>query len=198
MNRNILLFVMVFSMGFIIMSVELLGGKILAPYFGSSIYVWGSIITAFMLALSFGYALGGLYSKRAPNMQKFGIVFLLAAVLLWIVILFTDPLGEWVFTIIEDPRSGSLLFCMLVFFIPTLVMGFASPYAVSLTTASKETSGLSAGFLYFISTLGSALGTLLTSFYFALHLETNTIIKLCSLVLACLGSLALLQHRISQ
>jgi len=87
---------------------------------------------------------------------------------------------------------------MLVFFIPTLVMGFASPYAVSLTTASKETSGLSAGFLYFISTLGSALGTLLTSFYFALHLETNTIIKLCSLVLACLGSLALLQHRISQ
>ncbi len=195
MNRNGLLFVMVFSMGFIIMSVELLGGKILAPYFGSSIYVWGSIITAFMLALSFGYALGGLYSKRAPNMQKFGMVFLLAALLLWIVILFTDPLGEWVFTKIEDPRSGSLLFCMLIFFVPTLVMGFASPYAVSLTTASKETSGLSAGFLYFISTLGSALGTLLTSFYFALHLETNTIIKLSSLVLATLGIFAILQHR---
>lgn len=198
MNRNALLFVMVFSMGFIIMSVELLGGKILAPYFGSSIYVWGSIITAFMLALSFGYALGGLYSKYSPSMQKFGIVFLLAAVLLWMVILGSDPLGDWVFERVEDPRSGSLLFCMLIFFIPTLVMGFASPYAVSLTTASKETSGLSAGFLYFISTLGSALGTLLTSFYFALYLETNTIIKLCSLVLACLGIAALLQHRMSR
>jgi len=186
---------MVFSMGFIIMSVELLGGKILAPYFGSSIHVWGSIITAFMLALSIGYALGGIYSKRAPNMQKFGMIFLVAAVLLWMIIVFTDPLGEWVFTQIEDPRSGSLLFCMLIFFVPTLVMGFASPYAVSLTTTSKETSGLSAGFLYFISTLGSALGTLLTSFYFTLYLETNTIIKLCSLVLAILGVAALAQHR---
>lgn len=48
-----------FTSGFIIMSVELLGGRILAPYFGSSIYVWGSIISIFMVALSVGYLIGG-------------------------------------------------------------------------------------------------------------------------------------------
>lgn len=198
MNRNTLLFVMVFAMGFIIMSVELLGGRILSPYFGNTIYIWGSIITVFMLALSFGYALGGLYSKKNPSMHKFGMIFIIAAAGLWLVILFSDPLGEWLFVRFEDPRSSSLIFCMLIFFLPTVVMGFASPYAVSLTTASRETSGLSAGFLYFISTLGSSLGTLLTSFYFVMWLETNVIIQLCSLTLFLLGILALIQHRITQ
>ncbi len=54
-SYNILVLGLAFISGFIIMSVELLGGRILAPYFGSSIYVWGSIITVFMLSLSLGY-----------------------------------------------------------------------------------------------------------------------------------------------
>lgn len=185
---------MVFVMGFVIMSVEMLGGKILAPYFGSSIHVWGSIITVFMLALSIGYALGGLYSRRAPDMRKFGSLFIVASILLWIIVFFTEGLGDFVFLRIEDERAGALLFCMLIFFLPTTVMGFASPYAVSLNTKSKETSGMSAGFLYFVSTIGSALGTLMTSFYFALYFETNTIIKICSGILFLLGVVALIHH----
>lgn len=195
MNRNTLIFVMAFTMGFVIMSVELLGGKILAPYFGSSIHVWGSIITVFMLALSIGYALGGLYSRRAPDIRKFGTLFVIASILLWSIVFFTEPLGDFVFLRIEDERAGALVFCMLIFFLPTTIMGFASPYAVSLTTTSKETSGMSAGFLYFVSTIGSALGTLMTSFFFALYFETNTIIKFCSGFLFLLGIIAILQYR---
>lgn len=192
MQINFLLFLMVFIMGFVIMSVELLGGKILAPNFGSSIYVWGSIITVFMLALSVGYMLGGLYSRREPSMRKFGGVFIVASVLLWGIIFFAEPLGRWVFLHFEDPRTGSLLFCLTLFFIPTVIMGFASPYAVGLATTSKETSGLSAGMLYFVSTIGSALGTLMTSFYFALYMETNTIIAACSGLLLAMGLVAVL------
>src|SRR5690606_8397669 len=54
-----IVYTLAFVGGFCIMSLELLGGRVLAPYFGSSIYVWGSIITVFMLSLSFGYLLGG-------------------------------------------------------------------------------------------------------------------------------------------
>ena len=53
--QTTLVMVLAFIAGFIIMAIELLGGRILAPYFGSSIYVWGSIITVFMLSLSIGY-----------------------------------------------------------------------------------------------------------------------------------------------
>jgi len=195
MNRNTLIFVMAFTMGFVIMSVEMLGGRILAPYFGGSIHIWGSIITVFMLALAVGYALGGLYSRRGPDIRKYGVLFIAAAVLLWNIIFFSESLGDFVFLKIEDERAGSLLYCILIFFLPTTVMGFASPYAVSLITTSKETSGMSAGFLYFLSTIGSALGTLITSFYLVEYFETNTIIKFCSGILLVLGIAAILQHR---
>ena len=52
-------FLLAFAGGFSIMSIEMLGGRIMAPFFGSSIYVWGSIITIFMVALSIGYLVGG-------------------------------------------------------------------------------------------------------------------------------------------
>ncbi len=186
---------MAFIMGFVIMSVEMLGGRILAPYFGGSIHIWGSIITVFMLALAIGYALGGLYSRRRPDIRKYGVLFIAAALLLWIIIFFSESLGDFVFLKIEDERAGSLVYCILIFFLPTTVMGFASPYAVSLITTSKETSGVSAGFLYFLSTIGSALGTLITSFYLVEYFETNTIIKFCSGILLVLGIAAILQHR---
>ena len=53
------IYLLAFVGGFVIMSLELLGGRVLAPYFGSSIYVWGSIITVFMLSLALGYLFGG-------------------------------------------------------------------------------------------------------------------------------------------
>jgi hypothetical protein len=83
---------------------------------------------------------------------------------------------EWIFDRIVDPRYGSLLASILLFFLPSAVLGMASPYAVRLLTVSKENSGASAGFLYFISTLGSAFGTLATSFYLVALFEINTLL----------------------
>ena len=65
--------------GFFVMGVELLGGRLLAPYFGSSIYVWGALITVFMLALSIGYLAGGRLSIHSPSLKKLGIILILAA-----------------------------------------------------------------------------------------------------------------------
>ena len=56
--------------GFYVMAIELLGGRVLAPFFGSSIYVWGAIITVFMLALSLGYLCGGRWSLHAPTLRS--------------------------------------------------------------------------------------------------------------------------------
>ena len=69
-GRAVLVCVLAFCGGFSIMSLELLGGRILAPWFGSSIYVWGSIITVFMLALSIGYLTGGRLSLRSPSAAR--------------------------------------------------------------------------------------------------------------------------------
>lgn len=187
---SLFIFAMVFAGGFTVMSIEMLGGRLLAPYFGSSIYVWGSIITIFMLALSVGYLLGGNVSLRSPSLRKLGVIFIVCAISCLPMVLFGEIFMEWIFMRIYDPRYGSLLASVALFFIPTTAMGFISPYAVRLLVQNTHHSGAVAGRLYFVSTAGSALGVLLTSFYFVLYFEMNQILLTLAAVLALCGLLA--------
>ncbi len=172
-----------FTSGFIIMSIEMLGGRILAPYFGSSIYVWGSIITVFMVALAVGYLTGGHLSLMQPRLSKYGFFFVAAAITAVPTIALGDAMMDWVFLRLEDPRYGSLLAATLLFFIPTAILGMIAPYSVRLLVEESHHSGRIAGGLYFVSTLGSALGTLFTSFYLVLWLEINQILISMALIL---------------
>lgn len=190
-----LIYTLAFLGGFIIMSLELLGGRVLAPYFGSSIYVWGSIISVFMLSLASGYLLGGRWSVRAPSVAKFAWIFIVGAVCMYPLILFAQPVMEIIFAHVEDPRYGSLLASGVLFVVPTVVLGMISPYSVRLLVVNVEESGRVAGGLYFVSTLGSALGTLFTSFYFILWFEINQILHGMVLTLLMLGIVALLRVR---
>ncbi|MEK9590804.1 MAG: fused MFS/spermidine synthase [Gammaproteobacteria bacterium] len=177
------------------MSVELLGGRILAPYFGSSIYVWGSIITIFMMALSMGYLIGGRLSLHQPSLFRYGLFFIIAAIALTPVIVFANAWMDAVFVRIEDPRYGSLVASTVLFFIPTAILGMIAPYSVRLVVESTTTSGQVAGALYFVSTLGSALGTLMTSFYLVLWFDMNTIISVMIAALLIAGVAAMAADR---
>ena len=97
----------------------------------------------------------------------------------------------WTFERIEDPRYGSLAASSMLFVAPTVVLGVISPYAVRLLVRKREESGKVAGTLYFVSTLGSALGTLATSFYFVLWFEIDSIVGGLSAVLLLLGLAAM-------
>lgn len=184
------IYVLAFTGGFVIMSLELLGGRVLAPYFGSSIYVWGSIITVFMLSLALGYLFGGKLSLRRPSLTRFGVIFAVAAVLLYPLVYLAEPVMVRIFELIEDPRYGSLVAASFLFILPTVIMGMISPYSVRLLVASTHESGQVAGRLYFVSTMGSALGTLATSFYFVLWFEMNTILTLLALALVLMAAVA--------
>lgn len=177
MKKPIVL-MLAFCTGFSIMCFELLGGRLLAPYFGSSVYVWGSIITIFMLALSMGYLIGGRLSLFKPSLKKYAVIYMLAAVSMIPMILFSESIMDWVFEMVEDPRYGSLLASSLLFLLPTAIMGMIAPYSVRILTESKDSSGQTAGFLYFVSTFGSAIGTIVTSFYLVLWLNIDQILWL--------------------
>ena len=190
-KTNALIYFLAFSSGFSIMGIELLGGRILAPYFGSSVHIWGSIITVFMLSLSFGYLLGGKLSIRHPSLTKYGLIFLVSSIMVVPIALFAEPIMAFIFSHIEDSRYGSLLASTALFFIPTIILGMISPYSVRLLVTNSERSGQVAGGLYFVSTLGSALGTIITSFYMVLAFDVNTIILGFAGVLGSLGLIAI-------
>jgi hypothetical protein len=162
--------------GFFVMAVELLGGRLLAPSFGSGIYVWGAIITIFMLALSLGYLAGGRLSVAQPSARRLGGILVLAALTAFPILLCGEAMLDWVAETIADPRGGSLVAAACLFFVPTFFSGMISPYAVRLLVSDRASSGKHAGQLYFVSTFGSAAGTLLTSFYLVLILEVNQIL----------------------
>lgn len=178
--------------GFFVMGVELLGGRLLSPYFGSSIYVWGALITVFMLALSLGYLCGGRISLHQPTLRRLSLILLAAALTMLPALLWADTLLDHLSAFVSDPRFGSLTAAMLLFGIPTLISGMVSPYAVRLLVADRTSAGHHAGKLYFVSTFGSAAGTLLTSFFLVKYLEVNQILLLMlaiSTVVAIAGGL---------
>ncbi|HEV8333391.1 MAG TPA: fused MFS/spermidine synthase [Steroidobacteraceae bacterium] len=192
--RTALAYVIAGWSGFFVMAVELLGGRLLAPTFGSSIYVWGAIITVFMLALSLGYLAGGRYSMRAPSVRRLGMILAVAALTVVPLLLFAEPMLDSLSQAVPDPRFGSLLSAVALFFVPTFFSGMVSPYAVRLLVQDRQSSGRHAGQLYFVSTFGSAAGTLLTSFYLVLLLEVNQILLGLLLISIAIGVCAGFVH----
>jgi len=190
--RKPLVFVLAGWSGFYVMAIELLSGRILAPSFGNSIYVWGGVITIFMLALSIGYLIGGHLSVHAPSLRRLGLILMAAALTTLPVIIWSDALIDMVFTRVSDPRYGSLLASSALFFLPTVISGCVSPYAIRLLVTQLQASGQSAGKLYFVSTFGSAAGTIGTSFYLVLLFEINQIFTTLILISLLLSSLAIL------
>ncbi|MFA6230986.1 MAG: fused MFS/spermidine synthase [Rhodanobacter sp.] len=162
--------------GFYVMGIELLGGRLLAPFFGSSVFVWGAIITVFMTCLSLGYLLGGQLSLSKPTLAVLCALLIGEAITATPIIALGPLTWEWLSYRVPDPRYGSLLGALLMFGLPTVIAGMVSPYAVRLLIGSVEASGRAAGRLYFVSTFGSAAGTILTAFYLVAWLPINTIL----------------------
>ena len=189
---------MAFVSGCCIMTIEMLGVRILSPYFGGSLPVWGSIITVFMLALALGYLLGGRLSTRNPGAVTFAFFFVGAGIFSLPIVLLADPIMAPIFLAVEDPRYGSLLAALLLFFMPTCMLGMISPYAVRLLVEHQQHSGHMAGLLYFVSTFGSAVGTLGTSFYLVLWFDINQILLATVALLLLAGVVILLLHYLAQ
>ena len=126
-------------------------GRILAPYFGSSIFVWGAAsITVCHAVFVYRFICAAEnYPCLKPDLRLYGSFFVCAAILLVPLVFAGNEIMEAVFLRIEDPRYGSLVVSMLLFFLPTAIMGMIAPYSVRLLVISTDGSGHVAGKLYF-------------------------------------------------
>ena len=117
--------------GAIIMSLEILSSSLMSPYFGGSIYVWGSIISSFMVHMSLGYVSGGYIAKRSGRISS--LIWLLAVGSLCIVVipLIHKPLCVLISDNISDIRLGSLV-AMIILALPVIIMSMVSPYIIGI------------------------------------------------------------------
>lgn len=156
------LYCTVFLTGAAVMVIELLGTRLIAPFYGASLYVWASLISVTLIALAIGYFIGGRWADRAKRTGLSLIIALaglLTLIIPWMtgpVLLATDPLGL---------RLGTFT-STLILFTPSLIMlGMVGPFAVKLATSNLEGVGASTGSIYAVSTVGSVVGTLFLGFY---------------------------------
>ena len=184
--KKLLLFIS-FIAGYLIMSLELLGFRLLAPYFGNSIYVWGSLVGLILAALSAGYYFGGWLIEKWPQVRAVTGLFGVVAIFLLFTLFFYQPilkyLAQW------DIISGSLAATFLIFGVPMIALAAVSPVVIKIL-AEQEKTGRSAGLVYAWATLGSLLGTFLTAFvlipYFGSRLTLYSCFFLVLIVLAIL------------
>lgn len=179
--------IVVFICGALVMSFEILGSRVLAPNFGTSVFVWGSLISVFLAGLSSGYYLGGHFADRNPSTKKLGIIILVPALLFISFPLYGTPISDWIFSLDLGIRFSPLLASILLFFLPSFFLGAVSPYTAKLLLCSLHTSGKTVGTLYALSTLGSIAGTLLTSFYLITIAGVKDLIMIQGAVLTALA-----------
>jgi predicted membrane-bound spermidine synthase len=158
------LYIIVLVSGAVLMGVEIAGARILAPGFGTSTYVWGSIIGLFMAALAAGYYLGGALADRKPSFGVLACIVCAAGILTCLIPRFGPTMCNYVALKDLGPVFGPLFAAGAIFFVPSFLMGMITPYAVKLHATSLAKLGGAAGRIYALSTFGSIVGTLGTTF----------------------------------
>jgi spermidine synthase len=161
---------LVFISGMASLGVEFGASRLLAPYFGTSLYVWGVLIGLILVYLSAGYVIGGRIADRYPSDQVLYQITAWAG--LWIGVI---PLVSYPILLASQQGfkdlsvglvAGTLLAVVLLFAAPVVLLGCVSPFAIRLLLKDVATGGNTAGRVYALSTAGSILGTFLPVFWF--------------------------------
>jgi len=173
----------VFICGAVVMVFELVGSRVLGPYFGTSIFVWTSLIGIILGSLSFGYYLGGKVADKKPSIEMLALVIFLSAIFIGLTLFIKDFLLVYLKATMPDIKVSSVIAAIILFAPTSILLGMVSPYAAKLKLLNLEISGATIGNLYAISTAGSIVGTFLSGFYLIPKFGTNKLLIILTITL---------------
>ena len=162
---SFLLEIVVFVCGAVVMIYEIIGSRILAPYVGTSVYVWTSLIGVILGSLSAGYWLGGKMADRQPNSRQLAAILFVASVLVTLTMLIQEFVLFGLATLGIRLELKAVIAALILFAPASVLFGCVTPYAVRLKMIAVEDAGKTVGRLYALSTVGSICGTFLAGFF---------------------------------
>lgn len=151
--------------GGLLMMYEIIGSRILAPFIGTSTYVWTSLIGVILASLSLGYWLGGRIADRRPDIRVLAGILFMAGSLVAITVLIQEVALSFIASIPVGIELRSLLAALLLFAPASACLGFVTPYAIKLRMSALADAGKTVGRLYAFSTIGSIVGTFIAGFF---------------------------------
>lgn len=153
-----------FISGAIILVIELAGARMLSPIFGSTIYVWSSMIIVTLGSLAFGYYFGGILADKKPQYRFFYLLLFSGGA----ASLFLIKINQYLLVFSDHffgIKFGPLMASILIFVVPIVLMSVAGPFAIRLLSKQVDLSGKVSGRVFAISTLGSLFGAVITGFF---------------------------------
>jgi len=190
------LMLLVFIGGASVMTVEMSASRLLAPYFGTSLFIWANLIGLVMVYLTLGYWLGGKLADRYPRPSVLYGITGLAGLAVGIIPIVSGPILRWSLTGFDE-RSvsifySSLLGVIILFSAPLILLGFVSPFAIRLRSMAVSKAGGTAGAVSALSTLGSILGTFGSVFLLIPYIGTTATLYSASFALLLFSVVGLL------
>jgi len=186
-----LLLPLVFISGMASLGIEFGASRLLAPYFGTSLYVWGVLIGLVLVYLSVGYVIGGRLADRYPREEVLYQITAWAGLWIGIIPLISYPIllaSQQGFKELSVGLVAGTLFAVVILFAaPVVLLGCVSPFAIRLLLRDVETGGNTAGRVYALSTAGSILGTFLPVFWFIPTYGTRPTLEGFGLVLVAIS-----------
>lgn len=185
----------VFISSGILLVLEILAGRLIAPYVGVSLYTWTSIIGVILAGLSLGNWLGGLWADRGATDRAAGLV--LAAAGIYCVL--SLAVSTWAGRIVQEQGlsllSASFALAAILFFVPAVLIGVVTPLLTTLALALDPRPGHVVGRMNALAAIGSIVGTFATGFFLVQTFGTRALVlgsgvALCLLALPYLRGLS--------
>jgi len=190
-KQQFFLHLTVFIAGAAVLVLEILGTRVISPFYGSTIFVWSSLIAVTLGTLSLGYLIGGRMVDSRPEVRLLYQVILISAIFISFILKIDQPV--LVFTDQFGIKYGPLVAALIIFAPSFLMLGMVTPIAIRLSSESIKKSGNVAGRIFAISTIGSVVGALLAGFYLLPAFSlTQTFLGL-AIVLAVLSILGMIK-----
>ena len=177
-----------FICGCLVMVIELTSSRLLAPFYGNTIYCWTGVIGTILFALSFGYFFGGLLADKYREDRLLAILLGLSCLTVALI----PPLAKWFsdFLARQSVLWGPIVSTLVIFALPALFLSTIPPICVKGISQDLKVVGLASGLVSSISAWGSIVGTFISGFYLIPTFDLSVIYYLAAAIL--LGLLVLL------
>ncbi len=189
--------IIAFISGAVVMTLELDGSRIIAPYLGTSSIIWTSLIGIILGCLSLGYWQGGKIADEGANFEKLAWIFFSAGMFVLISAGLKDLILKLVSALTPNLAIASILATLALFGPATIALGMVTPYLAKLSLKNLDASGKTVGNLYAFSTLGSIVGTFLGGLVLISFIGSGKILILLSATLMFLSALCFKKHGLS-
>jgi len=171
--------------GALIMVIEVMGSRVVGPFFGVSLFVWTSLIAVTLVALALGYGFGGYLADRYSSPKYLYIIIMIAGALTLLVPVLQAPVLKMCVPL--GLRGGAFASTLILFGPALFLLGCVSPYLVKIAASQLHNLGAVVGGLYALSTIGSTVGTIVTGFVLVALLGVDKIFLVTGIMLISLS-----------